>query len=157
MSEDIYINRRKIFDNLQYLDWWAFGLLGEAGHEDETRLELTRWLSEQPMLSLEEIDGLILGGCRSNLDGYLTDSYCAVLANAFISYPEQFVKRMSGENMSDPERRQIVSLTAYGCAAPEETFERALEAAEEITGDPLRYTERELVWGEALAAAIRGQ
>lgn len=154
-AEDVYRHRQTIYNNLQFLDWQVYGLLGEAGKELQTLQELLTWLQKQETLSEGEITGLLAGSCRTNLDGWMTDSYTVAMARAFTAYPESYVKCLSASAFSDDERELIVGLTAYGCAWPEDFHREALAAAESVVGDPLRYTAEGLAWGEALLSRIR--
>jgi len=154
-AEDTYTHARTIYQNLEHLDWQAFGKLGEAGQEDQTWEELLRWLSAQEKLSVDHIEGLLLGACRSNLDGWLTDSYALAMARAFAAYPETYVEVLAGEGFSDEERERIVSMTGYGSDAPEDLHRGALEAMASLTGDPLRLSEQEWVWGELLRERLQ--
>jgi len=153
-SEEIYTHTRTIYANLQHMDWQAFGKMGEAGKEDQTREELLRWLIEQETYSMDSIGGLLLGACRSNLDGWMTDSYTIAMARAFVAYPEEYVRVLAGEAFSNNDRNALISLTGYGSDAPEDFHADALEAMELLTGDPLRLSEAEWIWGEALRARL---
>jgi len=153
-AEEIYTHTRTIYQNLQDLDWQEYGIMGEAGQEDQTREELLRWLMGQEMLSVDSIKGLLLGACRSNLDGWMTDSYAIAMARAFANYPEEYVRLLAGEVFSDSERNIIISLTGYGSDGPEDFHKQVLEAMESLTNDPLRLSEVEWVWGEVLRARL---
>ena len=78
-TEEIYQYRAAIYANIPFLDWVAFGKLGEAGKETETQQMLLSWLAKQENLSETEIACLLAGACRTNLDGWMADGYCAVL------------------------------------------------------------------------------
>ncbi len=149
-AEEVYTHTATIYSNLQALDWQEFGRMGEAGKEEQTREELLGWLMAQRTLSADSIQGLLLGACYSNLDGWLTDSYACAMARAFVSYPEEYVRILAGERFSDTEREWLISLTGYGSEVPEDFHEDALAAMKSLTGDPLCLSEDEWVWGEML-------
>lgn len=143
-GEELYQCRRTIFENLQYMDWQAYGLLGEAGHEDETRSELLGWLSSQGDFSRDELLGLQLG-CASNLDGWLAEDYSTALCRAFFRYPIQFAQLLA-DNAGSVENSRIAALdAAYGADLyPDEK----LAAVDQLR----RYglTGREGAWAEYL-------
>jgi len=153
-AEEIYTHTRTVYQNLQHMDWQEYGLMGEAGQEDQTREELLHWLMGQESLSMDRIEGLLLGACRSNLDGWMTDSYAIAMARAFVAYPEQYIKVLAGKAFSDAERNVMISLTGYGSDGPEDFHKQVLEAMESLINDPLRLSEAEWVWGEVLHARL---
>ena len=150
--EEEYEHRKTIFQNLQYLDWWRYGTLGEAGKDDLTRTELLHWLKRQTTLSADEISGLLAGACRSNLDGWAAESYANALGRACAAYPVEYIKAMASEKFSGAERETVLVMTAHACAGQAQLLEKILPALE---GDPLRYTDAERVWAEALARRLR--
>lgn len=147
-----YEYRQTIFQNLQYLDWWGYGRLGEAGKEDLTRSELSHWLGRQMSLTADEISGLLAGACRSNLDGWLTENYANDLGAVCAAYPVECIKELAAEKFSDKERETLLVMIANACAWDEQIRGKVLPALE---GDPLRYTDAERVWAEELARRIR--
>ena len=124
--------RQSIYNNLQYLDWQAYGMLGEAGAETQTQQELLSWLQKQDEFSHDELLGLQLGAVRSNVDGWIADSYCNALADAFVSYPLDYVQLACGDDFNEQERQSLQVLTAYGCSVPDDRCRQALSAVEEI-------------------------
>ncbi|MBU5626951.1 helix-turn-helix domain-containing protein [Oscillibacter sp. MSJ-2] len=112
-GEEQYQCRRTIFENLRYLDWPAYGQLGEAGQEIAACEKLTYWLETVGDLSKDEILGLQMG-VQSNLDGFYSENYSRVLANAFFLYPIQFAQLLADNENSMEDSRHVVSLTAYG-------------------------------------------
>jgi DNA-binding XRE family transcriptional regulator len=111
-GEEMYQDRRTIFENLPFLDWQAYGLLGEAGQEDQTCRALLNWLASQGSLSKDELLGLQLG-CAANLDGWLADEYSHALCNAFFLYPIEFTELLSDNANSVENSRAVVLLMAY--------------------------------------------
>jgi len=149
-AEETYRHARTVYQNLQHLDWQAFGLMGEAGREDQTREELLRWLREQEVYSHDALFGLLAGGCRSNLDGWMTDSYAAVMAQAFLHYAKEYAEALS--DFAEEERAELIILTAYGCTASDTLGKEAAAAAEAALGDPLSMSEAgRAVCGEILS------
>ena len=154
-AEEVYQYRRDIYGNLQYISWWDFGGLGEAGKRDATIFDLLHWLNEQDTLSEDEIYGLQAGACRTDLDGAYTDSYCIALARAFLAYPEAYVKALAGAAFTDSERQTLVGLTGYGCDVPEDVHQAAVEAIETlVVRSGALNTPAEAFWGEALRQRI---
>ena len=151
-AAEAYEHRKTIFQNLQHLDWWGYGRLGEAGKDDLTRQELLHWLARQKTLSADEITGLLAGACRSNMDGWILESYASTMSDACAAYPVEYIKALAAETFGDAERETILGMTAYACAWSEQIRGKVLPALE---GDPLRYTDAERVWAEELARRIR--
>lgn len=131
-EEDAYFHRQTIYQNLQALDWQAYGLLGEAGREVETQEQLLCWLRENRALSREQIVGLLLGACRSNLDGWLTESYATVLFCTFLQSPEDFLHGLSGESLSDEEQTRVVDLVIFGGTDNETAEAELLETLQDL-------------------------
>ena len=154
-AEETYRYRRGIYDNLQFLDWQSYGALGEAGQETQTTEALLGWLIDQQTLSEDELRGLLLGACRSSLDGWATDSYCIALSKAFIAYPEVYLRILTGDHFTDEERQMIVSMTGYGCDVPEEFHQAALSEAEALIYHTGLSDETMLRWGTALLERLR--
>lgn len=151
-AAEAYEHRKTIFQNLQYLDWRAYGKLGEAGKDDLTRTELLHWLKRWETLSADEIAGLLAGACRSNVDGWAAESYGNVMLRACTVYPVEYVKALATEEFSDAERETVLMMTVHACAGQAQIQGEILPALE---GDPLRYTDAERVWAEELARRIR--
>lgn len=151
-AAETYEHRKTIFQNLQHLDWWGYGRLGEAGKDDLTRQELLHWLARQKTLSADEITGLLAGACRSNMDGWIPESYASTMSDACAAYPVEYVKALAAEEFSDAERETVLMMTAHACAGQAQIQGEILPALE---GDPLRYTDAERVWAEELARRIR--
>lgn len=143
-GEEQYQCRRTIFENLRYLDWPAYGQLGEAGQEIGTCEALTYWLETMGDLSQNEILGLQLG-VQSNLDGFYTENYSRVLANAFFLYPIQFAQLLADNENSVEDSADVVMLTAYGSDLYPEQEAAAIEELR-------RYglTGREGAWADFL-------
>ena len=127
-EEDAYLHRQAIYDNLQALDWQAYGLLGEAGREVETKSQLLYWLQGDRPLSWAQITGLLLGACRSNLDGWVTDDYGTALLRTFLNYPEEFVRVLSDQPFSDQEQTRIIDLVLYAGTNNDTTVAELQEA-----------------------------
>ena len=125
-GEEQYHCRRTIFENLRYLDWPSYGLLGEAGREVETCEVLTGYLRSAGELSQQEILDLQLG-IQSRPDGFYAENYSAVLANAFFLYPIQFTQTLANNENSVADSTAVVSLTAYGTDYSPEREEEAIE------------------------------
>lgn len=122
--------RRTLYENLQYMDWPAYGSLGTAGTETETIMALLDWLRKQDALSRTELTGLLLGAAgRSNLDGAYADGYSYSVTRAFIRYPDACCEILSGDGITDNDRAYIIDSIAYG-AYPEDVYPQALAAAE---------------------------
>jgi len=151
-AAEAYEHRKTIFRNLQHLDWRAYGKLGEAGKDDLTRTELLHWLTRWETLSADEITGLLAGACRSNVDGWVAESYGSVMLRACAAYPVEYVKALAAEEFSDAERETVLMMTAHACAGQAQIQGEILPALE---GDPLRYTDAERGWAEELARRIR--
>ncbi len=153
-AEETYRYRRDVYGNLQFLDWQSFGALGEAGQETQTTDSLLQWLTAQKTLSEDELRGLLLGGCRANFDGWITDSYCIALAKAFVAYPEAYLRALTGDGFTDEERELLISMTGFGCDVPENFHRDALEKATELvyhTG----LSEEMMLWGATLLERIQ--
>lgn len=132
-AEEAYTDHWTIFNGLSDLDWWAFGDLGATEYPDDTISTLLSWLREQAPYSEDEILRLQLG-CRSNLDGWLADSYAHVLSGALFAAPVEFVKGLACADEEDC-MSDAVSLTAYDAiwysqelAQTVETLETALSS-----------------------------
>ena len=151
-AEDKYRHRRTVYANLQHLDWQAYGKMGELGREDETRQELLRWLLQWETLSADEIAGLLAGACRSNLDGWLTDSYATAVAQACGAYPKGYFGALVSGGFTEAEQKELISMTAYACRGDGNLLREVIAATE---GDPLRFTDAERVWAEALLEKLR--
>lgn len=148
-AEEQYQYRRTIFENLQNLDWTTYGAQGEAGRDVETCGELTAYLASMGDLTESEILNLQLG-VRSKPDGFYTENYSAVLANAFFLYPIQFTQCLANNGLSLQEAKDVVSFTAYGA----DYFTELKEAA---VGQVERYglTGQEGAWADYLVAYMR--
>ena len=154
-TEEIYQYRAAIYANIPFLDWVAFGKLGAAGKETETQQMLLSWLAKQENLSETEIACLLAGACRTNLDGWMADGYCAVLAETFIRYPAVYVKTIAGGDFTDEERALLVSSTGYGCDMPEELHDRALEAVASLRRSGALVTADQEFWFQRLSERIK--
>lgn len=129
-AEDTYRLRGDLYENLQFMDWTAYGALGEAGRETETCMDLLAWLADQDTLSQPELTGLLAGGAgRSNLDGAFAEGYAAALTSAFLRYPETVCEILAGDGFSEQDQDYVIGGVAYG-AWPEDLQQQALEAAE---------------------------
>lgn len=127
--------RQTLYENLPYMDWPAYGALGEAGKETETIMALLTWLDEQDTLSRPELTGLLLGAAgRSNLDGAYADSYSYPVTRAFIAYPIACCEILAGDELTDRDRDYIIGTIAYG-AYPENVRQQALTAAYDAACD----------------------
>jgi transcriptional regulator with XRE-family HTH domain len=123
-EEDAFPHRNTIFTGLQFIDWLAYGRLGEAGKEVETIQELFNWINVQETLNDNEIAGLQLA-LLSNLDGIYADMYSTVLFNAFLKEPAVFVECLNYDPDNAENSKSVVMLTVYGAAATAEDLERA--------------------------------
>ena len=128
---------------------------GAAGKETETQQMLLSWLAKQENLSETEIACLLAGACRTNLDGWMADGYCAVLAETFIRYPAVYVKTIAGGDFTDEERAILVSSTGYGCDMPEELHDRALEAVASLRRSGALVTADQEFWFQRLSERIK--
>lgn len=133
-EEEKYQHRQTIYGNLQFMDWQSYGKLGEAGKEDETVGKLLHWLCERRTLSTGEIKGLLLGACRSNLDGWMAENYSGAMATVFVAYPESFIQCLGDDAFTPEEREGIILTTVYGATVTEESRAEALAAAESLEG-----------------------
>lgn len=150
-AEEAYRYRRDLYGSLQFMSWREFGRLGEAGKEDETIFGLLNWLQEQDALSEDEIYGLLAGWCRTDLDGAYAESYGLAMGRAFLLYPEEYVRLLAGKDFTDQEREALVIQTAFGAEAPQETYEQALAAIDELVlRSGALTTQAEERWGQAL-------
>lgn len=150
-AEDTYQCRRTIYGNLQFVDWQSYGTLGEAGVEIETQQVLLSWLQAQEVLSPDELLGLQLG-CRSNLDGWLSEDYSTALAAAFFREPLLFAQLLASEESDLETGKRIVGSTAYGADAYPEQKSAAVAAIRESNLSTL--TEMEHLWAEYLIAYL---
>ena len=153
-AEEVYQYRRDIYGNLQYISWWDFGGLGEAGKSDETIFTLLNWLVKQDTLSEDEIYGLQAGWYRTDLDGACAEPYTTALGRAFIRYPMEYVQILAGEDFTEEEQDQIVGATAYGTDVPEDVHQQAVDAISEVLGNSEMLTEQQLRWAELLGQRI---
>ena len=110
---------------------------------------------KQENLSETEIACLLAGACRTNLDGWMADGYCAVLAETFIRYPAVYVKTIAGGDFTDEERALLVSSTGYGCDMPEELHDRALEAVASLRRSGALVTADQEFWFQRLSERIK--
>ncbi len=155
-EEDAYLHRQTIYQNLQFLDWQAYGLLGEAGRELETQGQLLYWLQKNRAQSQEQIMGLLLGACRSHLDGRLTDAYVTVLFSTFLQYPERFLRTLSDDRLSGEEQTRVADLVLRGGTVDEITTAELREALQDLarTGG---WTQREEENLERLTEGVKQQ
>ena len=130
-AEEVYQYRRDIYGNLQYISWWGFGGLGEAGKRDATILELLYWLNEQDTLSEDEIYGLQAGGClRTDLDGAYAERYSGALCRAFARYPVEYIHVLADRDFTDAEREAVISSTVFAAPERPDQFQAAVEELE---------------------------
>lgn len=131
-SEDEYRLRKQLYENLEKMDWQEFGMLGEAGQEMQTQQELLTWLQGQQVLSESEIMCLMMGYCRSNPDGWLSDGYCVALAKYFLKYPQTYVELLASEEFSAQEQETLIRATGYGSDVPEDFHQQCVDAMYEL-------------------------
>lgn len=146
-AEEQYTYRWTIFSSLSDLDWWAFGELGTTESPDDTIGALLSWLREQAPYAEGEIFRLQLG-CRSNLDGWLADSYSHVLSGALFSAPVDFVKGLAYEGEEDC-MSDVLHLTAYDADLYPAESKSALDALDAALRDSV-FTEAEADWARLL-------
>ena len=82
-EEDARPYREAVFQGLRYIDWIAYGKLGEAGKDAETIEELLSWIDAQESFTEDEITDLQLV-LQTNIDGIYADMYSTVLYNTFL-------------------------------------------------------------------------
>lgn len=155
-EEDAYLHRQTIYQNLQFLDWQAYGLLGEAGREVETQGQLLYWLQENRALSQEQIMGLLLGACRSRLDGWLTDAYATALFCTFLQCPESFLRTLSDDRLSGEEQTRVADLVLCGGTANETTTAELRESLQDL-GRMGGWTQRQKENLERLTEGVKQQ
>ena len=107
-------------------------MLGEAGQEMQTQQELLTWLQGQQVLSESEIMCLMMGYCRSNPDGWLSDGYCVALAKYFLKYPQTYVELLASEEFSAQEQETLIRATGYGSDVPEDFHQQCVDAMYEL-------------------------
>lgn len=145
-AEDVYRLRQTVYENLQFMDWTAYGALGEAGRETETCMDLLAWLADQDTLSQPELTGLLAGGAgRSNLDGAFAEGYAAALTNAFLRYPETVCEILAGDGFSEQDQDYVIGGIVYG-AWPADVQQQALEAAKDAVSQSHTEAARTIAW-----------
>ncbi len=147
-EEDALPHRNTIFAGLRFIDWPAYGRLGEAGKETETIQELFNWIKMQESLADNEIAGLQLA-LLSNLDGIYADMYSYVLCNAFFKEPAVFIECLNCDPGNSKNSKNVVMLTVYGAAISAEDLERVQAVVQElIDGDAL--SDDAIPWAEEM-------
>jgi transcriptional regulator with XRE-family HTH domain len=130
-EEDAFPHRNTIFTGLRFMDWPAYGRLGEAGKEAETIQELFDWMKAQETLTDNEIAGLQLA-LLSNLDGIYADMYSSVLCYAFLKEPAVFIECLNYDPDNAENSKKVVMMTVYGAAARSEDLERVEAVLQEL-------------------------
>lgn len=147
-EEDAFPHRNTIFTGLRFIDWPAYGRLGEAGKEAETIQELFNWINVQETLTDNEISGLQLA-LLSNLDGAYADMYSTVLFNAFLKEPVVFVECLNYDPDNAENSKNVVMMTVYGAAAKAEDLERVKVVLQELI-DCDALSDGAVPWAEAM-------
>lgn len=153
-EEEQFQRRQTIYAGLPELDWAAYGALGEAGQEDQTREALLFWLLKQEALSQQNLRALLLGGCRPQLEGTLLDLYAHVLAQAFLADPAQYLHCLTEETFSQEQQETLLTRTAAGCLDADNVQAEARAALQALESGPLTPAERRCQ--QALLDALKG-
>lgn len=118
-EEDAFPYRNTILTGLRFVDWPAYGKLGEAGKEAETIQKLFDWIRSQDELTDNEIAGLQLA-LLSNLDGAYAEMYSHVLYDSFLKAPVVFLECLSYDPDNAENSKNAVAMTVYAAAGVEE-------------------------------------
>ncbi|MEI3361111.1 MAG: hypothetical protein V8R75_00245 [Oscillospiraceae bacterium] len=146
-AEELYANRWAVFAGLSELDWWAFGDLGTTEHRDDTIAAFLTWIHEQAPYSDAEIFRLQMG-VKSNLDGWLADSYAGLLSAALFENPIGFVKGLACGTEEDA-MYDVLHLTAYDAELYPVELEAALDTLDAALSNG-SFTEAEQGWAKLL-------
>ena len=146
-AEELYANRWAVFAGLSELDWWAFGDLGTTEHRDDTIAAFLTWIHEQAPYSDAEIFRLQMG-VKSNLDGWLADSYAGLLSAALFENPIGFVKGLACGTEEDA-MYDVLHLTAYDAELYPVDLEAALDTLDAALSNG-SFTEAEQGWAKLL-------
>lgn len=160
---EIAKNRSIVYAGLEGLDWQEYGRFGEAEAKIlETQQALLDYLAAQTALTQTEISA-IQRGSLSNLDGWLSEDYCNILARAMELYPKEFIHALTenghirlsgnfavyGESLSN----LVCGLTVYGAAVTDTRLIADQTLINDyLTGDSL--TEEETQWAQTLYTAL---
>ena len=85
-DKDAAPHRDTVFSGLRFVDWEAYGKLGELGKDADTVQQLFTWIKEQEAYSESEIIDLQLA-LLSNLEETYADMYSSVLCYVFLKEP----------------------------------------------------------------------
>ncbi|HHX09974.1 MAG TPA: helix-turn-helix transcriptional regulator [Firmicutes bacterium] len=115
-DKDAAPHRDTVFSGLRFVDWEAYGKLGELGKDADTVQQLFTWIKEQEAYSESEIIDLQLA-LLSNLEETYADMYSSVLCYVFLKEPAVFIEclRINPDNAENSKR--VAELTAYGAAS----------------------------------------
>ena len=103
--EEVYENRRTIFQSLSGIDWTAFGAMENPSNPDGAIFDLLGWMDRQGSYTAQEVWEL-QSGCASNLDGAYAERYGGLLANALFANPAVFVQSLA----RDPDQEDIMGM-----------------------------------------------
>ena len=109
-------HRDTVFSGLRFVDWEAYGKLGELGKDAETVQQLFTWIKEQEAYSESEIIDLQLA-LLSNLEETYADMYSSVLCYVFLKEPAVFIECLSINPDNAENSKRVAELTAYGAAS----------------------------------------
>ncbi len=147
-EDDAFPYRNTIFTGLRFMDWPAYGKLGEAGKEAETIQELFEWIESQDKLTDNEMAGLQLA-LLSNLDGAYSEMYSHVLYDAFLKKPALFLECLGLDPDNAENSKNVVTLTVYAAAANEERLE-TVEAVIQKQLDLNTLSEGAVTWARLM-------
>jgi transcriptional regulator with XRE-family HTH domain len=146
-EKDAAPHRNTVFSGLRFVDWEAYGKLGELGKDAETVQQLFTWIKDQETYSESEIIGLQLA-LLSDLDGTYAEMYSSVLCNAFLKEAALFVECLNCNPDNVENSQKVAKLTVYGAASDGVLEEVEATLQELIDCDAL--TDGAVTWAELM-------
>lgn len=150
--------RTQLFTSLPGMSWQLYGELAvnvsretdptlHHQQRDETCSALLQWLKAQETLSATELLSLQKTAGLSDLDGWLADSYCSVLAEAFFRDPVRYAALLAHPDHTAESARRAVSSAAYGSDLYPDQEAAAIEILKEAS-----LIGQERIWADYLIA-----
>lgn len=129
-EEDI----KKLFATLPGINWSEY-----ERYTDGKAMDLIQWLYRRGMTDSEEI--LSIMNATDGLDGAFSEGYAAILDNAFMNGPEDFIKCLAQLDSAKAER--VDAYVAYDCdwGGREEVKPAIITTKELMAGSELTDTE----------------